>query len=66
MKMIKTITTIALITMLTGCTINQPKQEVYINYECIKNELYRVTPKSSEALRDTDGNKLDCNYTTVF
>ncbi len=64
--MIKTITTIALITMLTGCTANQPKQERYIQHECIKNKLYEVTPSGKEPLKDTMGIDLDCNYTRVY
>ncbi len=65
--MIKTITAIAIIIALQGCTSqSQALPNKYIAYECIGNKLFRVTPKSEEALRDTEGNTLDCNYTVLF
>lgn len=60
--MVKAITTIALITMLTGCTTSQPKD--YIEHRCLDNKLYEVTPQKVKALRDTEGNFLDCPYQT--
>lgn len=60
--MVKKIITIALVIILTGCTTIQ--KENYIEHRCLDNKLYEVTPQKVKALRDTEGNFLDCPYQT--
>lgn len=66
MKMIKTIAAIAMIISLQGCTKQSqalPNKD-FIEHRCLDNKLYEVTPQKVKALRDIEGNFLDCPYTT--